>query len=91
MMEQIKAWDASSNGVDPHLLVFADGEGEDHKKYGLKLPVIPDPFNRVGSRIGQYGTPSAVMIDEDGRFITETAVGAEDIWALVGRTPETDG
>jgi hypothetical protein len=31
------------------------------------------------------GTPSAVLIDENGRIISETAIGAQNIWALVGR------
>jgi thiol-disulfide isomerase/thioredoxin len=91
MMDEIKVWDASKNGVDPELVIFADGDAEEHKKLGLNSPMIHDPGHNIGNTIGQYGTPSAIMIDEEGKFITETAVGAEDIWALVGKTPRIDG
>jgi thioredoxin-related protein len=92
MLEDIKKWDATKNGVDPELVFFADGEDpEPYKEFGLKSPVIWDPDHRIGNRIGQFGSPSAIMIDEDGKFITETAVGAEDIWALIGKTTTTDG
>jgi peroxiredoxin/uncharacterized membrane protein YphA (DoxX/SURF4 family) len=92
MLEEIKAWDAAKNGVDPGLILFADGESfEQYKEFGLSSPVVWDPDHRIGNSIGQFGTPSAIMIDENGRFITETAVGSEDIWALIGKTPKTDG
>ena len=33
------------------------------------------------------GTPSAVLINEKGEIVTETGVGAANIWALIGKTP----
>jgi hypothetical protein len=32
-----------------------------------------------------YGTPSAVLVNEDGVIVSETAIGAPDIWALIGK------
>jgi hypothetical protein len=32
-----------------------------------------------------FGTPSGVIIDESGTIVTETATGAPNIWALVGK------
>jgi hypothetical protein len=40
--------------------------------------------------MGMFGTPSAVLIDENGIIATETAVGASNIWALLGRQHETN-
>ena len=31
------------------------------------------------------GTPSAVLINENGKIISEVAVGAEQIWTLIGK------
>lgn len=47
--------------------------------------VIVDPEHETAGELGMYGTPSAVMIDENGVFVSETAVGAGNIWALLGR------
>ena len=91
MMEEMKAWESKKNGSGPEMLVFADGDREAHKELGLQARVIHDEENLIGTSIGQYGTPSAIMVDENGRYITETAVGAEDIWSLVGETSKTDG
>jgi hypothetical protein len=32
-----------------------------------------------------FGTPSAVLVNEDGTIVSETAVGAPNIWALIGK------
>jgi hypothetical protein len=31
------------------------------------------------------GTPSAVLINENGKIISEVAVGSSQIWTLVGK------
>jgi hypothetical protein len=31
------------------------------------------------------GTPSAVLIDENGQIASSTASGAEKVWALIGK------
>lgn len=91
MMDEMRAWESTKNGSSPEMVVFADGARENFRNLGLRSPVVHDENNAIGNTIGQYGTPSAIMIDESGRYITETAVGAEDIWALVGERPQSDG
>jgi len=36
-------------------------------------------------KLGMYGTPSAVLVNENGRIVSETATGAPQIWALLGK------
>ncbi|MBP7416773.1 MAG: redoxin domain-containing protein [Pyrinomonadaceae bacterium] len=85
MMDDIKEWDKTRNGTEPNLVIFADGEKEEHLKLGLKAPMIVDSDREIGETFGQFGTPSAILVDENGKFISETAIGAEDIWSLIGK------
>ena len=87
MMNELKAWDASRGEADPRLVVFSDGSKEDHQKLGLNAPVVLDAGYKIAETLGMFGTPSAVLVDESGTIITETAMGASNIWALIGRTP----
>lgn len=85
MMNELKAWDASRGEADPRLVVFSDGSKEDHQKLGLNAPVVLDAGYKIAETLGMFGTPSAVLVDESGTIITETAMGASNIWALIGR------
>jgi hypothetical protein len=31
------------------------------------------------------GTPSAILVNERGIVVSETAIGAPDIWSLIGK------
>jgi thiol-disulfide isomerase/thioredoxin len=81
MTEDLRAWETSKNGESPELIVFSDAEAN------LASPVIVDPEYTVAATLGMHGTPSAVLVDEEGRFASEVAVGAPQIWALVGHNP----
>jgi len=85
MMDEIKEWDKTRNGSEPNLVIFADGVKDEHLKLGLKAPMIVDEGQDIGDMFGQFGTPSAILVDENGKFISETAIGAEDIWSLIGK------
>lgn len=85
MLGDLRDWDAAKGDDDPNLLVFSDGEGSEDATFGLNSPVVHDPGHKTASDFGMFGTPSAVLIDEKGRFVTETAVGAPDIWSLIGK------
>ena len=85
MMDDIREWDAAKNGDSPNLLIFADGDKADHLELGLKSPLILDTGMNTAASFGMFSTPSAIMVDEDGKFVSETAIGAADIWALIGK------
>lgn len=85
MTQDLKEWDRSRGADDPELVLFSDGEVEPHIKLGLKAPIVLDKGNRLSEKLGMFGTPSAVLIDEQGRFASEIAVGAKHIWSLIGK------
>lgn len=85
MMNELKQWDASRGESDPQLVVFSDGEAEAHRNLRLNAPVLLDENYETSEKLGMFGTPSAVVIDESGTIVSETAVGASNIWALIGK------
>ncbi|MEP7149358.1 MAG: MauE/DoxX family redox-associated membrane protein [Acidobacteriota bacterium] len=85
MMKELKKWDASRTATDPRLIVFSDGDKEAHQGLGLISPVILDAGYKTSEQLGMFGTPSAVIVDETGTIVSETAMGASNIWALIGK------
>lgn len=85
MMDELREWDISRGENEPNLVLFSDGDEEAHKEFGLRAPVIIDKGHKNAAEFGMYGTPSAVLVDADGKIITETAIGAPNIWSLIGR------
>ena len=86
MIEDLKDWYSSRSEAEPELVVFSDGDPERHKELGLAAPILLEKEYVTASKLGMNGTPSAVLIDENGRIASETGVGADMIWALLGRT-----
>ena len=91
MIGQIKNWDSVKTSSDPDLLVFSDGEEKSHREIGLRSPIVLDKSYKTAQRLGMHGTPSAILVSSDGKFASELAVGAPNIWALIGkRMPNTN-
>lgn len=85
MMDELKAWNKSKGKDAPELVLFSEGDKQAHEEFQLDSPVIIDEGYKTASGFGMFGTPSAVLVNEDGKIISETAVGAANIWSLVGK------
>ncbi len=82
MHEDLLAWEAGANGSSPQLVVISSGDEERARVEGFGSPVLFDPEFSVGGAFGAAGTPSAVLVDVDGRVASEVMVGAQ---AILGR------
>ena len=51
---------------------------------GLISPVLLDQQFAVGRAFGASGTPSAVLVDAEGKVASEGAVGAPAVMELAG-------
>ena len=85
MMEDMREWEQNRATGDPKLVVFMDGNPEEIKDIELDSPIVIDKGYKTAAKLGMHGTPSAVLIDENGKIVSETAIGATNIWALIGR------
>jgi hypothetical protein len=61
---------------EPNLLLLSEGEAERHRKLDLQSPIVLDKDRKISKELGMIGTPSAVLINENGKIISETAIGA---------------
>jgi thiol-disulfide isomerase/thioredoxin/uncharacterized membrane protein YphA (DoxX/SURF4 family) len=83
VVDQLREWErTNTNGTK--VVVFSEGERETHEGYGIKSPIVIEKNFPTANKLGMYGTPSAVLIDEGGVIVTETAVGGPAIWSLIG-------
>jgi peroxiredoxin len=85
MMGELESWEKSRSDSEPSLLVFSDGDPDEFASVGLRAPIVLDKGYKTAAKFGMSGTPSAVLVDDNGTIITETAIGASNIWALIGR------
>lgn len=85
MLPELREWDSSKGDGEPNLIIFSDGDEEMLKEFGLRSPVVLDEGHRTAGTLGMWGTPSAILVNEDGVIITETAIGAANIWSLIGK------
>ena len=85
MVDEIKEWDKTKGKDQPDLVIFSDGDKASLEAFKLRSPIIVDEGHKTSAGFGMFGTPSAVLVNEDGKIVSETAVGAPDIWSLVGK------
>jgi thioredoxin-related protein/uncharacterized membrane protein YphA (DoxX/SURF4 family) len=85
MLEELRKWEENRKPYDPALILLsASNELEKNNNLKLRSPILIDEKREVANMFGMKGTPSAVLIDENARIISQIAIGAEQIWALVG-------
>ena len=84
MLPDLKEWEQNPPEGAPQLLVVSTGTEEANKAMGLASPVVLDQQFFVGRSFGAGGTPSAVLVDKEGRVASEVAVGAPAVLELAG-------
>jgi thiol-disulfide isomerase/thioredoxin len=89
MLPEIKEWEATSTEDAPKLLVVSAGTEEANREMGLTSPVLLDQQFAVGRAFGASGTPSAVLVDAEGKVASEVAVGAPAVMELAGADKTT--
>ncbi len=88
MGEDLKQWEAKPPKGAPKLLVVSTGTAEANKELGLSSPIVLDQGFTIGRAYGASGTPSAVLVDAQGKIASEIAVGQPGVMALAtGKDP----
>lgn len=85
MLDELREWDKTKGADEPNLLLLSRGTAEENRELDLQSPVVLDDERVVARKLGMEGTPSAVLVDEEGKIASQVAVGAERIWSLIGR------
>jgi peroxiredoxin/uncharacterized membrane protein HdeD (DUF308 family) len=82
MLDDLKAWELNRPPDAPKLLVVSTGDVEANRALGLRSTMLLDQSFAIGPAFGAYGTPMAVLVDEQGTIASEVASGAPAVFAL---------
>ena len=91
MLPDLQRFDESPPGDSPSIVLISTGDPEQNRAMGFHAPVLLDGSFAAGNAFGATGTPSAVLVDEDGRVASGIAVGAPAVLELVGAEPSPAG
>jgi peroxiredoxin len=88
MMPDINEWEAAPPDGAPRLLVVSDETVEENKAMGISSPVVLDDTYAVWDAFDVSGTPSAVLVDAEGRIASRMVMGSVAVLELIksGRT-----
>ncbi len=84
MLPDLKEWESQAPEGAPRLVVVSAGSEEANSEMGLTSPVLLDQDFSTGRAFGASGTPSAVLVDAEGKIASEVTVGAPRVLELAG-------
>jgi len=84
MLEDLKTLETDPSEAIPKILIISAGTIEANKAMGLSSPVVLDQEFAAGRAFGASGTPSAVLVDEQGKIASGVVVGASEVLKLAG-------
>jgi thiol-disulfide isomerase/thioredoxin len=82
MCLDLRELEANPPAGAPEILVVSEGTEENNRQMGLLSPVVLDHDYTVGDAFGVEVTPSAVLVDVEGRVASEVAEGAKAVLKL---------
>jgi protein-disulfide isomerase len=89
MLPDLKKWVAQAPEGAPNLVLVSAGSEEANKEMGFTSLVLWDQNFATGRAFGASGTPSAVLVDAEGKVASEGAVGAPAVMELAGADKTT--
>jgi thiol-disulfide isomerase/thioredoxin len=82
MLPDLQEWEGNPPEGAPKLLMVSAGTKEANEAMGMRSPVVLDQQFAVGKSFGAGGTPSAVLVDKEGKVASDVAVGAPAVLEL---------
>ena len=82
ILPDLKRWEENRPEDAPRLLVVSAGTEEANREQGFASTVVLDEQFAVGRAFGAGGTPSAVLVDEEGKVASELALGTVEVLDL---------
>jgi peroxiredoxin len=83
LVEDIKSWEKDRPEGAPQLVLISTGAPEANREHGFESTILLDQGFRTGEAFGASGTPSAILIDADGKVASGLSVGGPDVMNLL--------
>jgi peroxiredoxin len=84
MLSELREWEQNPPEEAPKVLVVSAGTEEANREQGLSSTVVVDQNFATGRAFGASGTPSAVLVDAQGKVASDIVVGAPAVLELAG-------
>jgi peroxiredoxin/uncharacterized membrane protein YphA (DoxX/SURF4 family) len=84
MLSGLREWEQNPPEDAPKLLVVSAGTEEANREQGLSSTVVLDQNFATGRAFGASGTPSAVLVDAQGKVASDIAVGSPAVLQMAG-------
>jgi peroxiredoxin len=84
MLSDLREWEQNPPEEAPKVLVVSAGTEEANREQGLSSTVVVDQNFATGRAFGASGTPSAVLVDAQGKVASDIVVGAPAVLELAG-------
>lgn len=91
LADDLRRWEAEPPRGAPRLLVVSAGSVEANRALGFRSSIVLDESFKAGKAFGVDGTPSAVLVDAEGRIASTVGTGARNVLALAGVLPVVEG
>lgn len=86
MLRTLKAWEAKPPKGAPQLFIISNGTATENRKQGIRSTVVLDDDFSIGGLFSAQGTPSGLIIDENGIVTGKPVAGADAIFDLANAT-----
>jgi thioredoxin-related protein len=83
ILRDLKAWEAKRPKDAAQLLFVSRGSLTENRMLGLRSTIMLDPDFTTASIFQVRGTPSAILIDEEGIVASKVKVGGPDVMKLI--------
>jgi thiol-disulfide isomerase/thioredoxin/uncharacterized membrane protein YphA (DoxX/SURF4 family) len=90
MLADLKEVAAEAGDKMSRVLIVSQGDVEANREQQLGARMVIDDGFTLGRAFGANGTPSAIVLDEEGKVASPLAVGAEAVLDLLERELELD-
>jgi thiol-disulfide isomerase/thioredoxin len=91
MIADVKALEARLKDDGPRLVLVSTGTVDVNRASGFRSPVLLDQSFAAGRALGVMGTPSAVLVDSEGKVASGVAVGAPAVLDLAASRMRSGG
>jgi peroxiredoxin/uncharacterized membrane protein YphA (DoxX/SURF4 family) len=85
LLPDLKAWETNRPEDAPAVLVVSTGEVQANADHGLMSTIVLDDGWKAGAAFGATGTPSAVLVDSEGKIASLIGVGGPAVLDLANR------
>lgn len=83
MLPDLREWEEEAGDAADRLVIVSGGSEDANRAMGLQSRVVLDDGFTTGNDYGVTGTPSAIVIDEEGKVASPIATGADAVLDLL--------